>query len=204
MIRTHGKRASWCLAAVAGFALVAAAGAQEGAAPQMTPEQQAMMEAYQKAGTPGPQHAALAAGAGTWDVVAKSWMEPGAPPVEEAGTATRSMMLGGRVMVEEYQGSMMGQPFTGHGLHGYDNVSGKYWSTWIDSMSTGLMVSEGTCDEAGNCQFTGSWNDPVTKGPVEARMVLRAVSETVEVFEMFGPGPDGKETKMMELTYTKR
>lgn len=203
-MRSHGKRASWCLAAVAGLALAAAAGAQEGAEPRMTPEQMAMMEAYQKAGTPGPQHEAMAAGAGTWDVVARSWMEPGGPPVEEAGTATRSMILGGRVLVEEYQGSMMGQPFTGYGLHGYDNVSGKTWSTWTDSMSTGLMVSEGSCDEAGNCEFTGSWNDPVAKGPVQARMVLRKVSPTVEQFEMYGPGPDGKEMKMMELTYTKR
>ncbi len=203
-MRSHGKRASWCLAAVAGLALAAAAGAQEGAEPRMTPEQMAMMEAYQKAGTPGPQHEAMAAGAGTWDVVARSWMEPGGPPVEEAGTATRSMILGGRVLVEEFQGAMMGQPFTGYGLHGYDNVSGKYWSTWSDSMSTGLMVSEGSCDEAGNCEFTGSWNDPVAKGPVQARMVLRKVSPTVEQFEMYGPGPDGKEMKMMELTYTKR
>lgn len=203
-MRSHGKRASWCLAAVAGLALAAAAGAQEGAEPRMTPEQMAMMEAYQKAGTPGPQHEAMAAGAGTWDVVARSWMEPGGPPVEEAGTATRSMILGGRVLVEEFQGAMMGQPFTGYGLHGYDNVSGKTWSTWTDSMSTGLMVSEGSCDEAGNCEFTGSWNDPVAKGPVQARMVLRKVSPTVEQFEMYGPGPDGKEMKMMELTYTKR
>jgi len=64
--------------------------------------------------------------------------------MEETGTATRSMTLDGRVLVEDVSSSMMGSPFTGHGMMGYDNVTGKYWSTWNDSMSTGLMVSEGT------------------------------------------------------------
>jgi hypothetical protein len=26
----------------------------------------------------------------------------------------------------------------------------------------------------------------------------------VEVFEMYAPGPDGKENKMMEITYTRK
>jgi hypothetical protein len=178
--------------------------AKKDAPPKMSPEEAAMMEAYQKAGTPGDQHAALAKMAGTYDLSMKSWHSPGAPPTVEKGTATRRMVLEGRVMVEEVQSQMMGQPFTGQGLTGYDNVSGKWWSTWNDSMSTGLMVSEGTCDDKGACTFTGSWNDPVTKGKVNARMTTRWTSPTVEVFEMYAPGPDGKEAKMMEITYTKR
>lgn len=174
------------------------------APPQMSPEEAAMMAAYQKAGAPGPQHAALAKMAGTYDLAISSWNAPGAEPTASTGTATRSMALDGRVMVEEMQSEMYGQPFTGHGMHGYDNVTGKYWSTWNDSMSTGLMVSEGTCDDAGACTFTGSWNDPVTKGKVTARMTTKWTSPTVEVFEMYTPGPDGKEMKMMEITYTKR
>jgi hypothetical protein len=99
---------------------------------------------------------------------------------------------------------MMGTPFTGHGMTGYDNVSGKYWSTWTDSMSTGVMVSEGTCDAQKACTFTGSWNDPIKKGPVKARMTSRWTSPTTEIFEMYAPGKDGKEMKMMEITYTRK
>jgi len=108
------------------------------------------------------------------------------------------------VMVEDMTSEMHGTPFTGHGMHGYDNTTGKHWSTWNDSMSTGLMVSEGSCDDAGACTFTGSWNDPVTKGEITARMTTKWTSPGVEVFEMYTPGPDGKEMKMMEITYTKR
>jgi hypothetical protein len=177
--------------------------AQEGA-PQMTPEQQAEMEAYQKAGTPGAPHAAIAKAAGSYDLQIKSWHAPGTDPMIEKGTATRTMVLGGRVLVEDINATMMGQPFTGHGMHGYDNVTEKHWSTWNDSMSTGLMVSEGTCDANQACTFTGSWHDPVKKTKVTSRMTTRWTDASTEVFEMYAPGPDGKEMKMMEITYTKK
>ena len=171
---------------------------------EMTPEQEAEMEAYKKAGMPGPQHARMAATAGTYDLALRSWHEPGGPAMDTTGTATRAMILDGRVMTEDLSSTMMGMPFTGHGMSGYDNVTGKHWSTWSDSMSTGLMVTEGTCDEQEKCTFTGSWNDPITKKPVIARMTTRWTSPTVQVFEMHGPAKDGKEFKMMEITYTKR
>ncbi|MBI1950062.1 MAG: DUF1579 domain-containing protein [Acidobacteria bacterium] len=169
----------------------------------MTPEQKAEMEAYIKAGTPGVQHEWLASTAGIYTLKIKSWHEPGGPAMEEAGTATRKTMLDGRVVTEDLKSTMMGTPFTGHGMMGYDNVTGKYWSTWMDSMSTGLMVNEGSCDAKKACTFTGSWNDPIKKGPVQARMTTRWTSPTTQVFEMYGPGKDGKEMKMMEITYTK-
>jgi hypothetical protein len=171
---------------------------------KMSPQEQKMMEAYQKAGTPGPQHAALAKEVGTYDIAIRSWMSPGAPPMVDKGTATRTMTLDGRVLTEDVQATMHGQPFTGHGMQGYDNVTGRAWSTWNDSMSTGLMVSDGTCDAQNACTFTGSWNDPVTKSKVNARMTTKWNSPTEQVFEMYTSGPDGKEAKMMEMTYTKR
>jgi hypothetical protein len=182
----------------------AASDAAKSAPAKMTPEQQAMMEAYQKAGAPGAEHARLAKMEGSYDLTITSWEAPGQPPVTEKGTATRKMMLDGRVMAESTQSTMHGQPFTGHGMQGYDNVSGKYWGTWNDSMSTGVMVSEGSCDADGACTFTGSWNDPITKGKTVARMTTRWTNPTTEVFEMYAPGPDGKEMKMMEITYKKR
>ena len=163
------------MAAVALVALPALGAAQ---APEMTAEQKAEMEMYTKAGTPGAPHKAMAATVGTNEAKVKSWQDPGKPPMEETGTATRTMALDGRVLVEDFKGFMMGMPFTGHGMRGYDNVTGKYWSTWMDSMSTGVMVSEGTCEEKGGCSFKGSWNDPIKKGPVTARMTSRWTSPT--------------------------
>ncbi|MGN7830387.1 DUF1579 domain-containing protein [Pseudoxanthomonas sp. 22568] len=182
----------------------ASATAQDDKAPPMTPEMKAMMEAFQKAGTPGAEHRQLATLAGTYDLTVKSWHAPDTPPTIDKGTATRRMILGDRVLVEEVSSQMMGQPFTGQGLHGFDNVTGKHWSTWNDSMSTGLMVSEGTCDASMACTYTGTYHDPVSKKPVTSRMTTRWSDKSTEVFEMYAPGPDGKEAKMMEITYKKR
>jgi Protein of unknown function (DUF1579) len=202
-MRRNLVRMSLASAVVVALATLAAAQGQK--PPEMTPEQKAEMEAYQKAGIPGAPHQELASSVGTYDLKIKSWHEPGGPAMEDTGTATRSMALGGRVLVEAFTGSMMGMPFTGHGMTGFDNVSGKYWSTWNDSMSTGIMVSQGTCDASHKtCSFTGSWNDPIKKGPVQARMILRRTSPTTEVFELYGPARDGKEMKMMEILYTKK
>jgi hypothetical protein len=170
---------------------------------KMTPEQQAEMEAYMKAGAPGEQHKRLAAMAGKYSVKMRSWHEPGGPAMEESGTATRSMALDGRVLVEQFSGTMMGSPFQGHGMTGYDNVVGKYWSTWNDSMSTGIMVSTGTCDAKNACTFTGSWNDAIKKAPVKTRMTTRWSDTKTEVFEMYGPDKQGREMKMMEITYKR-
>jgi len=182
-------------------ATVSAEQAQE--APKMTPEQAAEFEAYQKAGTPGEQHKALAATAGQYTIKSKMWNEPGGPATEETGTVTRSMTLDGRVLVEEFNSTYFGAPFTGHGMQGFNNVTGKYWSTWTDTMSTGIMLSEGKCDAKQACTFTGSYVDPIKKAPVKTRMTSRWATPTTEIFEMYGPGKDGKEMKMMEITYTK-
>lgn len=200
------RRLGGTLSTIAAVVLVVtpalAQGGQEH--PQMTPEQKAEMEAYMKAGTPGAQHQWLASIAGTYDLKIRSWHEPGGPAMEETGTATRAMILGGRALVEDVTSSMMGMPFTGHGMTGFDNVTGKYWSTWSDTMSTGVMLSQGTCDAQKVCTFTGTWNDPIKKAPVKARLTTRWTSPTTEIFEMYGPGRDGKEMKMMEITYTKK
>ena len=205
MIRTL-KSATLPLALALALPAIALAGdADKNAAPpEMTAEQKAMAEAYAKAGTPGDAHARLAKMAGEYDLSISSWEAPGGPATTEKGTATRAMTLDGRVMTEHVTSTMWGQPWQGHGMHGYDNVTGKHWSTWNDSMSTGLMVSEGECDDKGTCTFKGSWNDPVSKGKINARMTTRWTDADTEVFEMHTPGPDGKEFKMMEITYKKR
>ncbi len=178
--------------------------AQEGEMPNMTPEQQAEMEAYMKAGALGPQHDLMAEHVGTFDVAIKSWMDPNAPPIESKGVAVRTLNMDGRVMHEEFQGDMMGTPFTGLSRSGYDNVSGTWWSTWTDSMSTGIMVSEGECDENFNCTYIGTYNDPVRNGPVTNRYVATWTSPDEQHFTMYGPGRDGDEVKMMEMVYNRR
>jgi len=170
--------------------------------PKMTPEEQKMMEAWTKAMTPGPQHAELAAMAGTWEFKGKFRMSPSSPEEESTGTAVRTLLLGGRVLQEKVTSTMMGQPFEGIGTLGYDNVTGEYWSTWNDNMGTGIMISTGRCANK-KCEFVGTYNDAITGGKKTVRMTSVHEADR-EVHQMFDKGPDGKEFRNMELTYTRK
>jgi hypothetical protein len=166
-----------------------------------TMDKAAMMEVYCKAGAPGPAHAMLEKMAGRWTTLTKQWMEPGKPPVESTGTSEQKMLFDGRYLYQEFHGDMMGTPFAGIGLTGFDNQKQRYVSTWIDSMSTGIFFFEGTGDpEERTITQVCRYEDPV-KGPMKLRSVTRIVDDLTHVFEMYGTDKSDIEHKMMEITY---
>jgi uncharacterized membrane protein len=59
--------------------------------------------------------------AGDWDAVVKTWMGPGEPEASR-GYSANKMILGGRYLLQEYEGGAMGKPFQCMGITGYDNV----------------------------------------------------------------------------------
>lgn len=165
---------------------------------------QAVMETYQKLATPGEPHKQLASLVGSWTTKTTAWMDPGKPPMESTGACEQKMLLGGRFLQQECTGEMMGQPFTGIGVTGYDNHTKKYVSTWMDSMGTGIFFMEGTASPDGKTiTQTGSHNDPI-EGPMQLRAVTKIVDTNTAIFEMYGTGKNGKEMKMMEITYTRK
>jgi hypothetical protein len=189
-------------AAMALLALAVPALAEEKAAAPGQPSQ-AEMEAMMKSMTPGLEHQRLAKMAGDWTFTSTMWM-PGAPPVKSDGTMHAEMMLGGRYLSATWMGNMMGQAFEGHGTSAYDNVTKQYESTWIDNMGTGIMNSTGTCDADGKvCSYTDSVSEPMAGKKITTHSKMSWIDDNSFKFEMFGPGPDGKEAKMMEIV-TKR
>ncbi len=167
-------------------------------------DMQAMMEVYQRLAVPGAPHKMLAELAGTWTTRTKGWMEPDKPPMESTGTCEQQMLLGGRYLQQEYRSEMMGSPFTGINLIGYDNYTKKYVSTWIDSMSTGIYYFEGGASPDGRTITQEcSYDDPV-KGPVLWRSVTRIINGDTLEYEMFIAPEGGKEEKMMEMTVTRK
>jgi len=167
-------------------------------------DMQAMMEVLKKLATPSAPHKLLASMAGSWNTKTKSWMEPKKPPMESTGTCEQKMLLDGRFLQQECTGDMMGSPFTGIGVTGYDNHTKKYVSTWMDSMGTGIYFFEGTASADGKTiTQKGRYDDPI-EGPMKWRAVTKIVDDNTQVFEMYGTGKNGKETKMMEITYTRK
>lgn len=162
-----------------------------------------MMDIYRKLATPGEPHAMLAAMSGSWRTRTESFMAPGAPPVVSEGTCEQQMLLGGRYQQQTFQGDMMGTPFTGIGINGYDNHTQKFVSTWMDSMSTGIYYFEGTADADGRTITQECRCDDPVKGPMTLRSVTRLVDHDTHEFEMYGTDKSGKEEKMMTITYTR-
>ncbi len=167
-------------------------------------DMQAMMELHKKLGTPGAPHKLLAGMAGSWATKTKGWMDPSKPPMESAGTCEQKMILGGRFLQQEYNGEMMGSPFAGIGVTGYDNHTKKYVSTWMDSMGTGIYLFEGTASADGKTITQESHYDDPFRGPMTWRSVTKIVDKNTHVFEMYGIDKNGKEEKMMEITYTRK
>ncbi len=167
-------------------------------------DMQAMMEVYQKLGTPGAPHKLLAGIAGSWNTKIKSWMEPDKPPMESKGTCEQKMVLGGRFLQQDFTGEMMGSTFTGIGVTGYDNHTKKYVSTWMDSMGTAILFFEGTASADGKAITQECRYDDPIKGPMKWCSVTKIVDDNTHVFEMYGTDKSGKEEKMMEITYTRK
>jgi hypothetical protein len=185
--------------------LLAPAFAAEPPAPPSSADQQAMMAAWQKAATPGAQHAQLAEHfQGAWTTRMSIWMEPGAEPVTETGTATFEPVLGGRQLRMYYKGSFMGMPMEGVGLSGYDNTRARYTSVWNDNMSTSTMVSTGDYDPATRTYtYVGEMADPMKDGKLMAvRETIRIVDAAHFVMEMF-EAHDGEEVRTMQIEYAR-
>jgi len=173
------------------------------AAQQMDPKaMEAMME---KIAAPGPQHERFKKLAGDWNLTVKFTFDPSQPMQVTSSTATITTLMDGRYYQEQSSGEMMGKPFQGMGLTGYDNVLKKYESVWIDNAGTGIMHSEGTADASGNVvNWIANESDPMTGKMIKVRMVTRFADDNHYTFEMYMKDPAGKEYKSMEIAYERK
>ncbi len=168
-------------------------------------EQEAdMMAKMQEASTPGKGHERLEPLIGKWTYSMKWWKDPNAEPEISTGTSEAQWILGGRFVKEKVNGTAMGQPFEGIGFVGYDNVKDEYVSIWMDNMSTGIMKAKGSYDEATHTlSEEGKFSCPIADGPLAYRSETKFMEDGGRMTTMYMAGPDGKEMKAMELTYTK-
>jgi hypothetical protein len=164
-----------------------------------------MMKKVEAAGAPGEPHKTLEPLIGEWTAEVKSWMAPGAPPVETKGTAKSEWAMNGRFVREEFHGEMMGKPFNGMSLTGYDNLKKRYNSLWVDDMSTAIFTSEGSSEGGAKViTFNSKMDCPITgEKDMPVKQVLRIISRDKHVFEMHDPRK-GENSKTMEITYTRK
>jgi hypothetical protein len=161
--------------------------------------------AWMAAATPGEMHAMLAKSDGEWDSEVTHWMDPAAPPTKSKSSATNKMILDGRFQYSEHSGCMMGMPFHGVSLVGYDNLKKVFTSTWVDNMGTMMMNLEGPYDPVTKTiKLSGNCTNPMTGGQMKIKEEFTIVDDNTEKMVMYGPDMKGKEFKMMEITFTRK
>jgi len=168
-------------------------------------DMQKAMDAYMKAGAVTANHEFLKRYVGVWDAKTTMWMAPGQPPTTTQNTYETSLILGGRYLLLKFKGTMMGQPFEGLQIIGYDNLAKKYATFWIDNTSTSFFLTTGTLDAAKKVLTeSGEWADAMTGGTSKVRMTTKYIGPDEFIYEQFNVMPDGKEFKTMENRCTRK
>jgi hypothetical protein len=173
-----------------------------------TPEEmQQAMSIWMELGQPSLYHERLEYFVGEWETTTKLWMGGADGPAQEStGSATYSWLMAGRWLQENLTGTMMGMPFEGYQLLGYDNYRREYVAVWVDSFSTTLTQSSGLLDESGKViTLFGEMDEPTTGelGKM-AKYVTRIVDDDTFVFEVHDLGIGGDNTRVMEITYRRK
>jgi hypothetical protein len=164
----------------------------------------AQEEKKEDLGEPGPEHKLLAKLAGDWDAKVRTWSDPEKPPSETPGTLKRKMILAGRYLQEDFVGKAGPDDLTGLSLIAFDRARKKFVSTWFDSLSTGVIYTEGTYDDdKKTITYLSAALDSAGK-KIQNRDVLRLISDDEQIVEMHRTPEGGKEIKLLEIIYTRR
>jgi hypothetical protein len=122
------------------------------------------------------------------------------------GTAKISWLFQGKWVKEEYKGAMMGMPFDGMSITGYDNFKKKYVACWVDSMGTALTTLEGNYGQDGKTLLMyGTMNEPMTGEQDKcASFIERDLGDDEFTFEIHDLAIGETGTKIMEMHYKRK
>jgi hypothetical protein len=175
-------------AALAGIAWRSApSDPQQGAPPSVATVEHKLLEKY----------------VGAWDAEVSMAGPPGQPAVKTPGKSTARLTGGGLWLVTDFEGSVMGMPFIGHEVFGYDTTLKQYVVNWVDSMSTGFSTGELAFD-AKNHKLEGSFRGRDEKdAPMTWRQVEIWKDDDTREWTMYRKGADVKESVDLAITYKR-
>ncbi|HEX4825239.1 MAG TPA: DUF1579 domain-containing protein [Candidatus Polarisedimenticolaceae bacterium] len=172
------------------------------AAPEATP--QTPDEKWKEAATPGEAHKVLENYLGRWKAHIVSRIDPNRPSEETDGTSEGTPLMGGRFVQVVHKATLMGQPFEGMMLIGYDNMAKKYVGEWIDNMGTSFIHYDGSYDKRIKRIMMGAHIvDPMTRQPLKIRSVTAFVDPNNWTYEEFATPTGGREWQTLKITFSR-
>jgi hypothetical protein len=193
------------LSAAPAFSQENKAGGKDDAKPAA--DMQEMMKKWMEVATPGEAHKHLGQFVGKWETVTRMWWEgPGKPPTESKGASETKWIMDGRFLLEESSGEMMGKPYRGMSIMGYDNFKKKYVVSYIDNIGTAMYSGEGKFDMANKVLTSyGKMDEPMTgERDKTVKYVTRVLGKDKYIFEIFEFVGGPNEFKAVEITYTRK
>lgn len=164
----------------------------------------AEMAAWAEMMKPTPHHENLAKMAGDWNIHSKISMDPTAPPTESDGTSHMKVVANGLFLQESVVAPMMGMPWTGFGVFGFDKGKNKHVGIWYDSAGTMIMNLEGECtDNCAQVTLTSTFIDPMSGQPATMKFVSDTVDQDNATNKMYNV-VDGKDVLFGEITYSRK
>ncbi|MBM4014409.1 MAG: DUF1579 domain-containing protein [Planctomycetes bacterium] len=107
-------------------------------------------------------------------------------------------------MVTDFEGTMMGGPFSGHEVVGYDATQKKYTLTWVDSMTPTAHTGTGNFDAATKTMHTQVSGVDAAGQPSKFHGVDVWKDADHRTWSMMMAGPDGSEFPAMTIRYQRR
>lgn len=160
--------------------------------------------AFEKAGIAGLQHQRLAELVGAWKVTQSFWTAGNSTPRIDTGSATYAMVLGGRHLRQDLHINSPDKAFEALGYIGYDNMMGRYYSSWMDVNFTGLIIAYGDYDAASHIYtFLGTLPGPAASKTIPLRAELKIIDANHFTYDFY-ERHDGNEALAVRLEYTRR
>ena len=92
---------------------------------------------------------------------------------------------------------MMGMPFEGMSIPGYDNTTKQFSSTWGDNFGTGTLTLAGSWDAPTKLiTLKGKMIDPMTGKEIWSKQIMKFIDNNTQDMEMYET-KNGTKTKTM-------
>ncbi|MCH8270254.1 MAG: DUF1579 family protein [Planctomycetes bacterium] len=154
----------------------------------------------------GPAHENYQPIIGEWVTRWTLFNPEGEATKEFAGTASNEWIVGGRWVQSTFKTDLdlKGELFHGVGFFGHDNATGRYHNLWLESNRTAVQYDKGSYDAEART-FTFEGEQPGPDGTLIAtRTTMRIDAADRHTIELFVPGVDGVEFRVLEIVLTRR